>query len=225
MFDMDLLKNGCDSCGTCCMSGGPALHAEDFDLVASGMLSLNNLVTIRQGEMVYQPLSDQPEAAEKEFIKIQGRGADWCCMFFDRLSSNCTIYDNRPVACRLLKCWDTEDILSITGKGLLSRFDLIKNDDPLLASVHRHEEECPVPKMDKIALMLDSAEQRDKILEELSRLVNTDLRIRALAAGDHNLTVSMELFYFGRPIFQLLVPAGITCKESLVGLSLNFNSL
>jgi len=207
------------------MHGGPALHIEDLDLFAPEQLGVNNLVTIRKGEMVYLPLSKVPHQADHEFVKIQGRGGEWSCTFFDRLSSTCTVYDKRPVACRLLKCWDTEDILNISGKRLLSRFDIIEDADPMLAFIRHHEKVCPIPPLNDILVRLNSSEQRDRTLEELEKLVNMDMRLRILAARENSLTMPQELFYLGRPVFQLLVPMGITYKETPAGLSLYFDNL
>ena len=222
---MDVLKNSCDCCGSCCMNGGPALHTEDLELIGSDKLGISNLVTIRKGELVYLPMTTEPHQATGEFIKIQGRGGEWSCIFFDKMSSSCTIYDQRPLACRLLKCWDPEDILNITGEKLLTRFDIIQESDPLLAIIRHHEKVCPVPEMNDISDQLKSSGQRDVLLPELEKLVNTDLKIRALTVKEHALSLPKELFYFGRPLFQLLVPLGVTYKETPVGWSLSFKNL
>lgn len=41
------------------------------------------------------------------------------------------MYDHRPLACKILKCWDTDDILELIGKNLLSRLDIVKEGNPL----------------------------------------------------------------------------------------------
>jgi len=62
--------------------------------------------------------------------------------------------------------------------------------------------------------------ERSSLLEELTRQVNLDLTSRNQAAGVRALGVAEELFYFGRPLFQLLMPLGIQVRESSVGLEL-----
>lgn len=65
-------KSECSRCGSRCREGGPALHDGDLLLFGSGCLSLENLVTVRRGELAVSPVSGQPEPVAKEFLKIQG---------------------------------------------------------------------------------------------------------------------------------------------------------
>jgi len=124
------------------MQGGPALHRQDLDLVRSGMLRREHLVTVRKGELAFQPLADLATPVVREFLKLQGRGSSWTCLFYDAAGRACSIYKQRPVACGLLDCTAPEALLAITGRELLTRFDCIEDDDPLLPLVHRHQEEC-----------------------------------------------------------------------------------
>jgi len=220
---MKEMKNSCDRCGTCCQQGGPALHLQDRHLVESGFFDFEVLVTIRKGEPAYHPLADKPEPVQHELIKIQGQGADWCCRFFSTDSSCCTIYEDRPLTCRLLKCWEPSEVVAVAGRDLLDRFDLIPDTDPLLPLVRLHEQECPCPDLKDSAARLRFSSQRNELLDELGRLVNRDLALRALAAGQFSLSVGRELFYFGRPLFQLLAPLGITVAETPQGLVLSYS--
>jgi len=213
-------KQACDRCGSCCMQGGPALHRQDLDLVRSGVLRCEHLVTVRKGELAYQPLAESATQVIREFLKLQGRSGSWTCLFYDDVAKACTIYEQRPVACGLLDCTAPEALLAITGKELLTRFDCIGDDDPLLALVRRYEDGCPCPDMAEVEIGLQSAAGRLSLLEELTRQVNIDLDFRAQAAGVRNLSVAEEVFYFGRPLFQLLMPLGIQVRESSVGLEI-----
>lgn len=213
-------KQSCDRCGTCCKQGGPALHTEDLALIQSGNLSFGHLITVRRGELAYQPLKESAEPVKDEFLKHQGKGGSWCCMFYDDRAKACTIYNHRPVACGLLDCTAPEALLAITGKDLLTRFDCMADDDPLLPLVQQHEKECPCPDMAAIHNGLQSADKRSQLLEELTRLVAADLNIRDQAARAHDVSVAMELFYFGRPLFQQLLPLGVRVQESPTGLQL-----
>ncbi len=213
-------KRACDRCGSCCMQGGPALHSQDLVLIHSGALRREHLTTIRKGEPAYQPLAESATPVSHEFLKLQGRSGSWTCLFYDEAVKACSIYQQRPVACGLLDCTAPEALLAITGKELLTRFDCIEDDDHLLPLVRRHEEECPCPDMAAVETRLQSAAERASLLEDLTRLVNVDLGFRNQAAGVRNLSVAEELFYFGRPLFQLLMPLGIQVQESSVGLEL-----
>ena len=213
-------KQSCDRCGSCCKQGGPALHTEDLALVRSGSLTFNHLITVRKGELAYQPLEESATPVTGEFLKLQGKGGSWCCMFYDDDAKACTIYNHRPVACGLLDCTSPEALLAITGKNLLNRFDCIPADDPLLPMVQQHEQECLCPDMTLLATELRSPGSRSARLNELTRQVNTDLSFRRQANRIQDLTVTEELFYFGRPLFQLLLPLGVRIQESPTGLHL-----
>jgi len=216
------MKKQCDSCGTCCRNGGPPLHVQDIELVRTGVLAIDNLVTVRCGELVLPPLATKPVPAQSEWIKIQGVGSDWCCRFLDISSNSCSIYKDRPSSCRALKCWDTNEIIAMAGRNLLARSDLIDSDDPMLQLVQLHGKRCPVPDMVNIAARLTEDEQRNKLLKEFAGLVKVDLQVRTQAVREFNISVARELFYFGRPLFQLFHPLGIVTFETRQGVELKF---
>lgn len=66
-------QNECKRCGTCCENGGPALHSQDLDLIEQGMLSQNDLITIRKGELIHHPATDAIQPVDTEFMKIAGK--------------------------------------------------------------------------------------------------------------------------------------------------------
>ncbi|HEB50490.1 MAG TPA: YkgJ family cysteine cluster protein [Desulfobulbus sp.] len=212
----------CRRCGTCCRQGGPALHSGDLGLIRSGALRREHLVTVRRGELALAPLAREPEPVGSEFLKVRGQGGEWCCLFYDHASRGCTIYRRRPVACGLLDCSRPEEILAIAGRDLLTRFDCMAPDDPLLALVREHERQCPCPDLARVGERLQSGRQRRETLHWLTGLVSRDLAIRSRAAARHGLSVELELFCFGRPLFQVLVPLGVVTRESATGLTLQY---
>lgn len=215
-------KKACDRCGTCCLNGGPALHTGDRALMESGNLKLEHIITIRRGEAAFHPLSEQPRTVEHEFLKITGQRGSWACVFFDRHSSSCSIYEHRPLACDLLKCWEPEAALDMIGRNLLTRFDFIPESDPLLPLVRLQEEQCPCPDLNDIARQLSSADERRETLERLTEMARRDLALREKAMQIRNLSVAQELFYFGRPLFHLLAPFKVAATESPSGIVLQY---
>lgn len=220
---MQTSKTECDKCGTCCERGGPALHTQDRDLLASGVIGFTDFVTIRQGEIVVQPDTGKPEASEVELIKFQGQDGQWCCRFLDPTARTCTIYEHRPLACHLQKCWEPDEVLGIAGQKLLNRFDLIAEDDPLLPLVRLYEQQCALPDMVEVTVQLQNAGQRDRALAGLKGMVEKDLMFRSIAIDQFHLSVAQELFYFGRPLFQLLIPLGVSVTETADGLTLQYS--
>jgi len=76
--------------------------------------------------------------------------------------------------------------------------------------------------MENIVITLASEARRDELLEDLSDLVKVDLQIRTQAVREFNISVARELFYFGRPLFQLFHPLGIVTVETRQGIELKF---
>ncbi|PIE58121.1 MAG: hypothetical protein CSA33_04200 [Desulfobulbus propionicus] len=207
-------KGHCDRCGQCCLQGGPALHTQDLELIKEGHILRDDLVTVRKGELALAPLQDTPQAVEKEFLKLQGHQGQWSCIHYDMAQGLCRVYRHRPLACRVLECIAPEPLLAITGKNLLSRFDLIPVDDPLLPYVREHEARCPCPPFSDILEKLSSATDQDfGLLEELEQQVQTDIRYRTALQRNFGMTLGRELFYLGRPLFQLLVPLGLATYQ------------
>ena len=208
----------CLRCGTCCQKGGPALHGQDLALVRGGQLPLGDLITIRRGELAYSPLTDRIEPVLQELVKIRGTGREWCCCYYVPAGKGCSIYANRPMACGALKCWQPEETLALVGQDLLSRLDILEDGNPLRALVQEHERLCPCPDLREVENSL--AGQDEDTLRSLEMLVNTDLSFRDRVVREFNLSLTDELFLFGRPLFQLLQVLGVGVSESPQGLIL-----
>jgi len=213
-------KKSCDRCGSCCLRGGPALHGSDLHLVQDGHLALGDLITIRKGELAYEPMAERPTTVQAEFLKIGGRPGSWACRFYDEPGRACTIYGHRPLACGLFDCTAPEAILQIVGKDLLTRFDCVEKDAPLAAAARQHERDCPCPDMASVAARFQHPGQRSEVLAGLVPLVNKDIAFRGRATQQFQLSIGEELFWFGRPLFQLLQGLGIQVRETATGLDL-----
>ena len=198
----------CERCGTCCTSGGPALHSEDLHLVLEGKLPLTQLITIRAGELAHNPLTNSLQPVKRELVKISGVGREWNCCFFDPEEKGCTIYDKRPKACKALKCWDTTEIEELIEKDTINRLDIISEDSPVRPFVIEHDKAFPCPEMIDLLEGLNGA--RTDSLEET---INSEISYRRKVVRNFDLSLGEELFYFGRPLFHLLVSIGADINE------------
>ena len=214
---MNETQTKCRQCGTCCLKGGPALHIKDLAIIRSGKLPVNRLITIRKGELAHDPLAGRVQAVAYELVKICGTGREWRCFYYEA-GKGCTMYASRPSACRVLKCWDPDEILALIGKDMLTRLDILAVGEPLRLLVEEHERLCPCPDMELIRDALLAGSLHD--LAELQRLVDTDLGFRDQVVKDHALALAEELFFFGRPIFQLLQAVGLGITETAAGIRL-----
>lgn len=205
---MQSIQKECNQCGTCCANGGPALHREDKKLIEDGTIPISHLITIRKNELVHHPITGKVQPVKNELIKISGIGKQWSCYFFDPDQKSCTIYDTRPKSCRELECWNTAAIEKIIEKNLLNRAELIDSDNPLYRSVVDHEETFPCPNLESL---LKNGGAGDGNLEELA---NDEVAFRSEQVSRHELSLGEELFYFGRPLFHLLMSVGAVVREA-----------
>jgi Fe-S-cluster containining protein len=210
----------CRKCGNCCKQGGPALHTEDLQRIKSGKIPVSSLITIRKGELAHNPLSGKIQPVAVELVKIVGTGRQWDCCYYEA-ESGCTVYLDRPHACRVLKCWDTREILALVEKDTLSRFDILEKEDSLLAVIREHERICPCDDLGFIHANFGLLSEEQK--NDLEKRVRADLRFRTRAIADFDLNVREELFYFGRPLFQLLQQLGVRVCETPAGIHLSWD--
>ena len=189
-------------------------------MLLSGHLRLDDLITVRRGELALHPLAKKPEPVAAEFLKLKGKNGSWCCVFYDESIRGCSRYRHRPMACGLLDCTDTAPLLAIAGKDLLTRFDCIEDQDPILPLVHEYEGCCPCPDLPAIRQHLHSGELPPGQLVELEAAVIRDLGFRGRVTVGLGLSVAQELFYFGRPLFQLLQPLGLQAVNGPGGIRL-----
>lgn len=198
----------CIRCGTCCRKGGPALHKEDKKILLEGHISYHHLITIRKGELAFTPLSSKPEPVKQELVKIAGKGKSWACLFYEKKQSSCAVYEKRPLECRLLKCWDTAQLLAIVGKDTLTRADIISADDPIMRFIRTHEKECSIEMAEDIISVLLKKNDDAQSVAKLTALAHQDLAIRSRAITEFGLSLEAELFIFGRPLFKILSARG-----------------
>jgi len=198
----------CVQCGTCCRKGGPALHGEDKNILLAGHIGRERLITIRKGELAFSPLSGKLEPIQKELVKIAGKGKGWSCCFYDTEKASCAIYIHRPLECRLLKCWDTEQLLSVIGKDTLVRADILGPDDPVMPYIETHETACSLQRVEDLISALLKKKEDPELLAKLSALIREDLAMRSRAIVEFGLSLEAELFIFGRPLFKILNARG-----------------
>ncbi len=203
----------CIRCGTCCTKGGPVLHAVDKHIIMAGQIRTEHLITIRKGELAQTPDDEGLHPVQHELVKIAGRGGSWECLFFDKSGSACTIYEQRPLECRILKCWDTTDLLSVVGKDPLQRADIVDPEDPISKLIEIHEKRCAVQRMEEILSSLSKTEESYAPLKELEELVQEDLAFCDAAVSEFGLPLPVELFMLGSPLFKLLGGRGIAIGE------------
>lgn len=201
----------CKRCGICCKKGGPILHHADRSFLQKNLVTLDQLRVIRKGELAFNPVTEKVEPAEVEMIKLAGTGTSWECPFHHKTGalSACTIHGDRPMECRVLKCWDTTDIEAVVFKDCLTRFDVLGPDNPLLGEILDHEERCAYR---ELWLRIEGlkGKSREESIAEIQAVLSQDMQIRARLIAQYGLTLVQELFYLGQPMFRVVEDSALT---------------
>lgn len=208
----DTATTECRRCGTCCKKGGPSFHLEDKVLVENGIILSKHLYTIRKGELSFDNVKGCILPASSDIIKIKGRKGSWTCVFFDGKNNECTIYDTRPMECRVLKCWDTREIEKIYAKNRLTRKDLISSIEGLWDLVEEHQNQCGY---DMLTLFVDAlnTDKKNEVLKGILEIIEHDIKIRELVVQRAGLESDLTDFIFGRPITETIKMYGLKIEK------------
>jgi len=193
----------CQRCGTCCRNGGPSLHLADRLLVEQGLIHTRHLYTIRRGERARDPIRGGLVRVGVDIIKIKGSGGSWACRFLDSDSNRCRIYENRPLECRELACWDTSRLEQMYERDRLSRRDLLAGMDGLWELIVYHERRCDYGLIFSRRRDMTSPEAETARLH-VAEIIAFDAEIRRLMISRGRLEPGMLDFLLGRPVEQVL---------------------
>jgi Fe-S-cluster containining protein len=199
----------CKRCGTCCTKGGPSFHYADKALIEDGFIHSKYLYTIRKGEWAYDNVRKCLEAASSDIIKIKEKNDSWTCIFFDETQSACAIYENRPLECRALKCWDTRELVGLYDKKRLTREDLISEIEGLWSLIKDHQQRCNYEIIQKLVNAINSNTGDAGARLELAEIIKFDTEIRKLVVSTAGLEPEMLDFLFGRPLTLTLKKMGL----------------
>lgn len=202
----------CKRCGTCCQQGGPSFHLADKALIETGEIPSKCLYTIRKGEMAYDNVRQCLEPASSDIIKIKGQGHSWTCLFFDDAQAACTIYENRPMECRALKCWDTAELEALYAQKRLKREDLLADIEGLWGLIKDHQQRCDYDTILVLVKAINS-DQTGDARQKLAELIRFDNEIRKLVVSRGGLDDDMLDFLFGRPLSRTLKNFGIRVEQ------------
>lgn len=202
----------CMRCGTCCKKGGPSFHHADKALIEDGIIHSRYLYTIREGELAYDNVKQCLEPVSSDVIKIKGKNKKRTCIFFNESQSACTIYENRPVECRALRCWDTKALEDLYANQRLTRKDLISEIEGLWGLIKDHQERCNYKTIQKLVDAINS-NMKDNGQQKLNEIIQFDTEIRKLVVSTAGLDPEMLDFLFGRPLIQTIQKLGLKVQQ------------
>lgn len=205
----------CKRCGTCCRKGGPALHTQDMHLLEKSVLKRADLVTLRGGEMAYDPILDQVSQLPGEIIKIKNKGLSTSCRFLDPTGRDCMIYNVRPMECQVLFCWNTEQLESIYDKDRLTRADLFPASSGLGNIIAEHEAKCPIGEVVRLADEAVNAKGKaaTQAAQELVAKAEYDRSLRAVLVQKAGADMDELEVILGRAVLDILPSMGMRLER------------
>ena len=201
----------CARCGICCNKGGPAFHIEDKPILEKGVIPLKFLFTMRKGEPVNDNIQGRIISAASDIIKIKSRKDSTACIFFDATENSCQIYQNRPLECKILKCWDIREIKAVYSENRITRKDLLAEAEPLWDLLETHHRFCSYNKIRVLSGGINEGDQ--KATEQINEIIGYDTHIRGLVTEKMGMEPEMTDFLFGRPLVKTIGILGIKIKE------------
>jgi Fe-S-cluster containining protein len=198
----------CIRCATCCKKGGPAFHRQDKELLTSGRIKTTAVFTIREGEPVFDNISGDLIAAPTDIIKIKGQADGWTCRFLGVDEKTCTVYDNRPFECRIMRCWDTTEIEAAYNEQRLTREDLLAGVEGLWDFIGEHQAECSY---DTVRRLLTEGGGRltGPAVEVVLQMIKYDLAVRPMVIEKGQLDREWIEFLLGRPLIETITLFGL----------------
>jgi Fe-S-cluster containining protein len=195
----------CRRCGTCCRKGGPALHVEDQDLVEKGHIALGELLTFREGELVYDNVAGRIVAAATDIIKVTtASDHDRGCCFYEAGKSACAIYTCRPIECRSLQCWDPGKVMHIYSRDRLTRRHLLSKIIGLWDMVQEHQHRCDYGRLASLATALRQRPGDGDAQNQLMEMIRYDQGLREATMARTGYDTRILAFLFGRPLVETI---------------------
>jgi Fe-S-cluster containining protein len=181
-------------------------------LIETGVIPGACLYTIRQGELAYDNVKGCLAPVDCDIIKIKGKKDSWTCVFFDESRKACSIYADRPLECRALKCWDTREIEQMYAQHRLSRRDLLSEIKGLWSIIEDHQARCDYENIKKLIEEVKHGHRRTA-RRDLLEIIRYDAEIRKLVVSRGELDPEMLDFLFGRPLMKTIENYGFKVRR------------
>jgi hypothetical protein len=108
----------------------------------------------------------------------------------------------------------------IIEKDTLTRLDILSGDHALVPAILFQEREFPCEGFEEIHAGIKAPSH--ELTADLQNRADAELRFRSELVARHRLGLGEELFFFGRPYFQLLQALGFAVGEGPAGLILSW---
>jgi Fe-S-cluster containining protein len=205
----------CLRCGECCRKGSPTLYGDDLGMLHLGMLHRMDLITLRPGEIGFSNATNDLVLLTEERVKVKEKSGTRECLLFEPENNGCRIYENRPLQCQVMECWNPDLYQSLDSHSFLTRRDLLNPDDPLVPVIEAHAKRCALSKLQE-ALSKIRMDPR-LAQEEAMDILQYDLHLREVFEKNHGIGPENQVFLFGRALVDLIPSLGFGFKKKSDG--------
>jgi Fe-S-cluster containining protein len=152
----------------------------------------------------------------EEMVRLQAKTNERSCLFYEDLTQDCLIYAHRPLECRVMKCWDTQEIKRVYSQDRVKRLDLIPADSALGEIIREHEQQCSIDVL-KEALKEMKMARNERALQTISSIISQDETFRDYMKKRAKTQDDTLSFLFGRPIKDIMKTFGFTLLSTETG--------
>jgi len=203
---MERPRDHCIRCGECCLRSSPSLQFTDADLVYESVIRRADLYTIRVGELVRDNIWGELKVTDNEIIKVRERENGGGCIFYDDSKKACTIYEQRPIQCVALKCWDESEFMRVYAGPKADRHEIIR-DKNLLRLIGEHEKRCAYTQLESCVKKIES--DGEKAVEYILQILKFDYDIRWLIPEKLGVDSDEMDLILGRPLTRTIAMFGL----------------
>ena len=205
----------CLRCGECCQKGSPTLYDVDLKILRQGIIHRMDLMTLRAGEIGYSNTADDLILLTKERVKLKEQPGTRECLFLETENKTCRIYENRPLQCRVMECWNPDGYRSLETHSFLTRKDLLNPEDSLMPVIESHAKRCDLSKLQEALskIRLDVRVGQEEAMD----IIHYDLHVRELLNEKQGIGPENQVFLLGRAVADLLPAFGYGFKKKTDG--------
>ena len=184
------------------------MHLQDLPLIKDGLIKKTHLYTVRKGELVRDNIHDDALVSiPQEIIKVKERKGDpGGCVFYDEEGRACKIYEQRPIQCAALKCWDTAEFMQVYAGRKPERKEVVENEI-LSRLAEEHEKRCSYATLRKHVKSIES--ESEGAVEKILELLRYDYQFRQFISENLELNPEEMELYFGRPLIETIGMFGL----------------
>jgi Fe-S-cluster containining protein len=113
----------------------------DMTLLVEGRVKPENLVVMRDGELVVSLTDKEIYEAPFEMIMLRGREGSSVCSLLTG-ENVCSIYESRPAQCRAYTCFGPQATVTGLEANRMVRREIFAEVPVVLELIARHEEKC-----------------------------------------------------------------------------------